>query len=100
MPEQSDQSAGDLGPRPEPIIEAGEPNPGGPDAADAGATSTVGSQDEAGVIPDLDPHQNPAVDAAPEETRTGEDTSTEATRSDADDAGETSAAASDKESPA
>lgn len=92
------ESGDDLGPRPAPQIEPGETNPGGPDSADAGAASTIGSEEETGVIPDLDPNQNPAVDAAPEETRKGEDTSTEATRGSGDDG--TEAATSDKESPA
>jgi hypothetical protein len=63
----------DLGPKPEPEIEPGEPNPGGVDA--------VPQPDE--IIPaDLSTVENPAVDAeaAPDALQEGEDTSTEATR--------------------
>jgi hypothetical protein len=71
----------DLGPKPEPRIEPGEPNPGGVDAID----------DFSGpiAIPDLSPAVNPAIEAkAPEtvkqEVGEGEDTSTKATRDDHD----------------
>ena len=84
----------DLGPQPEPQIEPGEPNPGGPDAID----------DFSGpiAIPDLSPDENPALeDKAPEtvkkEVKEGEDTSTEATES--GDGGETDHQP-EKESPA
>ena len=81
----------DLGPMPEPEIEPGEPNPGGPDAVDGGAN---------GTIPDLTPEENPSLDEkAPdtvkEEVSDGEDTSTKATR---DDEGENDEP--EKESPA
>ncbi|GAA4737787.1 hypothetical protein GCM10023350_22290 [Nocardioides endophyticus] len=66
----------DLGPMPDPVIEPGEPNPGGVDAL----------QDDSGpiAIPDLTADENPALeDKAPETVKKGvsdsEDTSTEAT---------------------
>lgn len=64
----------DLGPKPEPEIEPGEPNPGGVDAIDEDPMPEP-------VIPDLTVAKNPAVDedAAPEELSEGEDTSTDAT---------------------
>lgn len=68
----------DLGPMPDPVIEPGEPNPGGVDAL----------QDDSGpiAIPDLTADENPALDErAPdtvkEEVSDSEDTSTEATES-------------------
>lgn len=80
----------DLGPRPEPQIEPGEPNPGGVDAID-------GDLDEH-TTPDLPVEKNPAMDggddaddagsaAVKEDVSSGEDTSTQATEStgDADD---------------
>lgn len=79
----------DLGAAPEPEIEPGEPNPGGVDAisyAD-GAEATVqeGEQPPPPVMRDLDPDSNPAVEESlPEEMKEGEDTTTEATRSDGD----------------
>ncbi len=70
----------DLGPRPEPEIEPGDPNPGGVDAtpsSDGVDTATA----ENPLPRDLDPDDNPAVeDALPEEMKEGEDTSTEATK--------------------
>ena len=69
----------DLGPMPDPVIEPGEPNPGGVDALD----------DDSGpiAIPDLTADENPALkEKAPESVKDGvsdsEDTSTEATESD------------------
>jgi hypothetical protein len=74
-------SEDELGPKPDPVIEPGEPNPGGVDAID----------DFSGpiAIPDLSPDENPAiVEKAPEtvkqEVREGEDTSTKATRDEHD----------------
>ncbi len=65
----------DLGPQPEPQIEPGEPNPGGVDAIDGGD-----AHDEQPTIPNLPTAKNPAVDdAAPDEMKEGEDTSTQAT---------------------
>jgi hypothetical protein len=68
----------DLGPQPEPEIEPGEPNPGGPDAIPENGVHTV---------PDLSPDENPAIeddvpDPLKESMKEGEDTSTEATESD------------------
>jgi hypothetical protein len=64
----------DLGPKPEPKINPGEPNPGGVDAIDA--------EDGEPTIPDLPGGKNPAVDAsAPDEKKQTEDTSTQATDS-------------------
>ncbi|MGZ6753396.1 MAG: hypothetical protein ACXVEJ_08000 [Nocardioides sp.] len=65
----------DLGPKPDARIEPGEPNPGGVDAIDGGD-----HHDEEPTIPDLPTDKNPAVDdAAPDEMKQGEDTSTKAT---------------------
>ena len=67
----------DLGPKPEPEIEPGEPNPGGVDA--------IPADDE--VLPaDLSVEANPAVDedAAPDEIQETEDTSTEGTEDSGD----------------
>lgn len=79
----------DLGPKPEPEIEPGEPNPGGVDA--------VPEIDE--VIPaDLPTSENPALDsdAAPDEIQTGEDTSTEATRESPEEAGSADSGSSEQ----
>lgn len=72
----------DLGPMPDPVIEPGEPNPGGVDALD----------DDSGpiAIPDLTPAENPALDdkapdALKEQVSDSEDTSTEATDSGPED---------------
>jgi hypothetical protein len=68
----------DLGPRPEPEIEPGEPPPGGPDA--------IEPDPEDGGAHDLDPEKNPAVDdEAPDVLKEGEDTSTEATEQTTDE---------------
>ena len=63
----------DLGPKPEPKIEPGEPNPGGVDAVDA--------EDGEPATPDLPIHKNPVTDdvAMPDEVKQTEDTSTQAT---------------------
>ena len=76
---QPTQDAELLGEMPEPEIEPREPNPGGADAL---------PQDE-GVEPaDLDPDKNPATSPdVPEVLKEGEDTDTEATKGDGDDAG-------------
>ena len=61
----------DLGPMPEPVIEPGEPNPGGVDA--------IEENDVPPAVPNLSPDDNPAVeDQAPDEIRQPEDTDTEA----------------------
>ncbi len=69
-------TADDLPPKPEPVIEPGEPNPGGVDAIDGG------DHEGAPTIPDLSPEANPAAAAEPVEMRDLEDTTTEATKSD------------------
>jgi len=51
---------GDLGPKPDPVVEEKEPNPGGADAL------PDDSADE-GLARDLDPTANPADDAVPDE---------------------------------
>jgi hypothetical protein len=65
-----------LGPKPEPQIDPGEPNPGGVDAVDADSGPIA--------IPDLAVDENPAMEdkgeTVKEGVREGEDTSTEATR--------------------
>ena len=76
----------DLGPRPEPQIEPGEPNPGGVDAV-AGSDGVDGENAVPDPTPrDLDPDDNPAVeDALPDEMKMGEDTETEATKDEGED---------------
>jgi hypothetical protein len=67
----------DLGPQPEPVIEPGEPHPGGVDSID-GASRTDAH--------DLPPENNPAVeDALPDEMKEAEDTHTQATKDDGED---------------
>jgi len=77
MTEDQPTQTGDLGEMPEPEIEPGEPNPGGPDAV---------SEDDDNIAADLDPSENPAVQEYPDPLKEafseGDDTSTEATRSD------------------
>ncbi|WP_346387805.1 hypothetical protein [Nocardioides sp.] len=76
--DQMSTDSDDLGPMPEPEIEPGEPNPGGPDAIDVDEPDPPASRD-------LSPDDNPAVeDAAPDVLKEGEDTSTRATE-DADE---------------
>lgn len=71
---QPTQDADALGEMPEPEIEPREPNPGGADAL---------PQDDDVAPADLDPDKNPAVDTeAPAVLKEGEDTETEATRTD------------------
>jgi hypothetical protein len=81
MTEDNPTQTGELGAMPEPEIEPGEPNPGGVDAL---------PDDAENVAADLDPDKNPAVDESPDPLKKafseGEDTDTEATRSeDGDD---------------
>lgn len=82
-------SKDDLGPKPEPQIEPGEPAPGGADA--------VEDMEEHAhpTTRDLSTKDNPAVDdvEVPDEMQVGEDTSTQATRDEESMSGE-------KESPA
>ena len=74
------QDADALGEMPEAQIEPGEPNPGGADAL---------PKVEAVEPADLDPDRNPATaeDEVPEILKEGEDTETEATKDDEDEAG-------------
>jgi hypothetical protein len=61
----------DLGPKPEPEIEPGEPNPGGVDA--------IEEEDLPPAVPNLSPDRNPAVeDHAPDELSEPDDTENEA----------------------
>ena len=73
----------DLGPKPDPEIEPGEPHPGGADAVDQadGVDGEFAEPDPPSR--DLDPDKNPAVeDALPDEMTQTEDTDTEATKGD------------------
>lgn len=77
----------DLGPMPDPVIEPGDPNPGGTDALEDDPES-------GGAIPDLTPAENPAIqDQVPDEVKQdvsgGEDTSTKATDSEDGSDGDT-----------
>ncbi len=91
----------DLGPAPEPQIEPGEPNPGGVDAinySDGAEALPEGEAPEGPALRDLDPDANPAVeDALPDEMKEGEDTTTEATKS---ESGENEGVDPEEESPA
>lgn len=80
-------STDDLSPKPEPVIEPGEPNPGGVDA--------IEEDDATPTTRDLSVADNPAVDSVevPDSIAEGEDTSTQATRDEESVSGE-------KESPA
>lgn len=62
----------EIGEQPEPVIEPGEPAPGGVDAlADTG---TAGQTEAEPLVRDLHPDDNPAVeDAAPDEISEPED---------------------------
>ena len=92
MSDEQPTQTGDLGDLPEAEIEPGEPNPGGVDAL---------PEDEQNVPADLGPDTNPAVEETPDPMKRvleeGEDTETEATRSEDGDEGD---ASGDKESPA
>ena len=79
-------SNSDPGPRPEPQIEPGEPDPGGPDSVPDGDGVDGESADPNPLTRDLDPEANPSTGDIPVEMKEGEDTETEATKS--DDAGE------------
>ncbi len=92
MSDEQPTQTGDLGELPDPQIEPGEPNPGGADAL---------PEDDETVPADLGPDTNPAVEESPDPLKEvlseGEDTDTEATKSDGDDEDDTSG---DEESPA
>jgi len=80
MSDETPTQTGDLGEMPEPEIEEGEVNPGGVDA--------LPEEDE--IVPaDLGPDTNPAVEETPDPLKRvleeGEDTETEATKSDSSD---------------
>ncbi len=76
----------DLGPKPDPDIEPGEPHPGGADAVDAGDGVDGEFSEPDPLSRDLDPDKNPAVeDALPDEMTETEDTDTEATKGDGED---------------
>ena len=97
MSDDQPTQTGDLGEQPEPQIEPGEPNPGGADAL---------PEDDENMPADLGPETNPAVEESPDPMKRvleeGEDTDTEATKSDdhaSDDEGEGDDA-EDQESPA
>lgn len=75
-------SDSDPGPKPDPEIEPGEPNPGGPDAVPDSDGVDGEESDGNPVARDLDPDDNPAVeDALPDEMKQPEDTRTKATQS-------------------
>ena len=90
--EQQPTQTGDLGELPEAEIEPGEPNPGGVDAL---------PEEDENVPADLGPDTIPAVEETPDPMKRvleeGEDTETEATRS---EGGEEEDSSGDKESPA
>jgi hypothetical protein len=73
------QDADALGEMPEAQIEPGETNPGGADAL---------PEDKVVEAADLDPDKNPATadDEVPDILKEGEDTETEATKEDGDEA--------------
>jgi hypothetical protein len=79
-------SDSNVGPKPDPEVEPGEPLPGGADAV-PGHDGVDGELSEPNPEPhDLDPDHNPAVeDALPDEMKQTEDTDTEATRSEGGD---------------
>jgi hypothetical protein len=68
----------DLGPQPEPVIEPGEPNPGGVDAIDDTGSHPLPA--------DLDPDDNPAVDdVVPDEIAAPDDEKVQEPEGKADD---------------
>jgi hypothetical protein len=76
MSDEQPTQSGDLGEQPEPEIEPREPNPGGADAL---------PEDDENIPANLDPEKNPAVEESPDPLKKafseGEDTETEATKS-------------------
>jgi hypothetical protein len=92
MSDEQPTQTGDLGEMPEAEIEPGEPNPGGADAL-PGEDDTIPA--------DLGPDTNPAIEETPDPMKEvleeGEDTETEATKSESGEDGDRS---DDKESPA
>ncbi len=75
----------DLGPRPDPQAEPGEPNPGGVDAVPDGDGVDTEEASPHPLSRDAHPDANPSSGEVPLAMKEGEDTSTEATRN--DDAG-------------
>ncbi|MEO9323413.1 hypothetical protein ABFT23_07980 [Nocardioides sp. C4-1] len=72
----------DPGPKPDAVIEPGEPNPGGVDAMPQ-SDGVDGEATDGDPVPrDLDPEDNPETGEVPLEVKEGEDTSTEATKGD------------------
>ena len=70
----------DLGPKPDPVIEDKEPNPGGADAVPA-------NEFDQNLARDLDPEDNPAVDDdLPDEVTAPDDEKTQEPDGKADDA--------------
>jgi len=81
--EQTDEQT-ERGPRPDPSIEPGEPEPGGADARPEAPAEAEHAGEP--VSRDLDPDRNPAVeDALPGEMKETEDTGTKATRGEEDE---------------
>ncbi|MCD4527085.1 hypothetical protein [Nocardioides sp. cx-173] len=89
----------DLGPKPDPEIEPGEPNPGGVDAIDHGDGVDGESADGDPVPADLDPQDNPATQGEPDEVQEDEDTSTKATQQMSDEDNTGGADEADRENP-
>ena len=84
MSDDQPTRTGDLGEQPDPVIEPGEPNPGGTDAL---------PENGGRAIPDLPVDENPSLEEkAPDEVKEavdeGEDTSTTATESGDSDQGQ------------
>ena len=92
MSDEQPTQTGDLGDLPEAEIEPREPNPGGVDAL---------PEDAENVAADLGPETNPAIEETPDPMKRvleeGEDTETEATKS---ESGDDEASSAEEESPA
>jgi len=92
MSDEQPTQTGDLGDLPEAEIEPGEPNPGGVDAL---------PEEDENIAADLGPDTNPAIEETPDPMKRvleeGEDTETEATKSESGDDEDSSG---DQESPA
>ncbi|TYL45628.1 hypothetical protein FXB39_17675 [Nocardioides sp. BGMRC 2183] len=69
----------DFGPRPDPVIEPGEPEPGGADAIEHDTGDDLDSPEPDVVSHDPHPEKNPSTEDVPAEMKEGEDTSTRAT---------------------
>lgn len=95
MSDEQPTQTGELGAQPEPEIEPGEVNPGGVDAL---------PQDDENVPADLGPDTNPEIEESPDPLKRvlaeGEDTDTEATKSDEHPSEEGDDVPPEKESPA